>query len=141
MCNIWKNKNVLKENVTYESKLQRKRTNIRKNKSKQDCIPVGCVPPSCCPISQHALHWGGGGFCSWGVSGPGVVSAPGRGAWSWGVPASGPGGCLPLVPRGVCVTACNGADTPVNIITDTCKNITLPQLRCRRQRSRIGLAQ
>ena len=57
---------------------------------------------------------------------------------------SGPGGCLPLVLGGVpasrpwgvpgpvgiwfwgdlCIPACNGADPPVNRITDTCKNIT-----------------
>ena len=40
---------------------------------KQECIPVGCVPPACCPY----------------LPGVGVV-----------VPASGPGGFLPLVPGG-----------------------------------------
>ena len=28
---------------------------------------------------------------------------------------------------GVCIPACNGADTPVNRVADRCKNITLPQ--------------
>ena len=74
------------------------------NTLKQDCIPVGCVPPACCPYLPACTVLGG--------------------VWS--------GGCLPLVGRG-CIPACNGADPPpANRITDTCKNITLPQLRCGR---------
>ena len=63
-----------------------------------------------------SMHCAGGGVCLGGVSA------------LRGVPASGAGeGCIP---------ACNGADNPppptVNRITDTCKNIALPQLRCGR---------
>ena len=103
----------------------------------QDCIPVGCVSPACCPYLP-ACTAQGGDACLW--SG-GPASAPGGGclvlggggvcsrrgsAWSRG-------GCLPLVLGGVCIPACNGADPPsVNRITDACKNITLPQLRCGR---------
>ena len=60
-------------------------------------------------VSQHALGRSGG-FSPGGL--PGGVSAQ--------------GGCLSG--GGVCV-----ADSPpVNRITDRCKNITLPQLRCER---------
>ena len=74
-------------------------------------------------ISQHVLRWGGacsrgclllGGACSQG--GACILSQGGACLWS----------------QGVCIQACNGADPPVNRITDTCKNINLPQLRCGR---------
>ena len=69
-----------------------------------------------------------GGACS-----RGVVSALGgvcsRGCLVSDVCSQG-GACLWSVK--VCIPACNGADPPVNRITDTCKNITLPQLRCGR---------
>ena len=93
---------------------------------RQDCIPVGYVHPLVARISQHAMCWGS--LLRVGVSAPGGscpegMFAPG-GGWSLGVPASGPGGCLPLVPGG-CIP-------PVNRFTDMCKNMTLPQLRCGR---------
>ena len=62
----------------------------------------------------------GGGWCAWsrGVSAPGGV--PGRGG---GVPGGGVSG----------IPACTEADTlPPCGQTDTCKNITLAQLRCGR---------
>ena len=46
------------------------------------------------------------------------------------VPASGQAGYLPLVRGGGggCIPACSGADpSPVNRMTDRCKNITLQQ--------------
>ena len=54
-----------------------------------------------------------GGWCTWlgGVPGPGGCT------WSGRVP--GPGGVPGQLP-------------PINRITDACKNITLPQLRCGR---------
>ena len=56
---------------------------------------------------------------SWG----GVFLGVGVFSWGWGVSSSG-GGCIP---------ACTEADTPpVKRITDACRNITLPQLRCGR---------
>ena len=62
------------------------------------------------PVSP-SMHCGGG-------SAPGWVCLL-WGVCSWGcVPASGHGGCIP---------ACNGADPPVNRMTDRCKNTTLPQ--------------
>ena len=74
---------------------------------KQDCIPVGCVPPACCQYLPAYTVLGG------------LLLG---GAWSQG--------CLLLVTEG-CIPAYNGPDLPpVNRITDTCKNITLPQLRC-----------
>ena len=80
----------------------------RKYKSKQVCIPVGCVP---------AAHWpyAGGGGCLL----PGGASFPGGGASLWG------GGA-------VVVSSMHWGRPPLNRITDTSKNITLPQLRCRR---------
>ena len=52
----------------------------------------------------------------------------GTGVW----PAGGGGRVLArrCLPSGMCIPACNGADTPrpVNKITDRCKNITLPQV-------------
>ena len=62
----------------------------------------------------------GGGFCL-GGSARGGLSAQGR---------CQPGGCLP---KGVCVSqhALGQTPSPPNRMTDTCKNITLPQLRLR----------
>ena len=86
-----------------------------KKKIQQECIPVGCVPSAavamCIPaytgqggVSQHAL---------------------GRGVYPsmhWA------GGCLP---RRVCVSQhALGKHPPLNRMTDRCKNITLPELRC-----------
>ena len=62
-----------------------------------------------------------GGVCSWG--GTSLWSVGGLCLLLGGVPPSGPG-------WGVwwwCIPACNGADPPVNRMTDRCKNITLPQ--------------
>ena len=91
---------------------------------KQDCIPVGCVPPACWPYlwacsaaaAAGCVYLVGGGTWSGGCTWF-------RGCtWSGGVP--GPGGC----------TWSGGCQVlpPVNRITHTCKNITLPQLRCGR---------
>ena len=57
---------------------------------------------------------------SWGVSAPGGVSALGVCAWSKGV--SAPGG-VPG-PGGGGIPACIEADSPVDRMTDRCKNIT-----------------
>ena len=58
--------------------------------------------------------------------------APGGGVCYRGGACLWSGGYLPLVLEG-CIPAYNGADPPpVNRVTDTCKNITLPQLHCRR---------
>ena len=104
-----------------------------KTSVQQECIPVGYVPSAAVAVSR-----GGGGVC------PGVVSVQGRecllrGVSIQGVTAQGvsaQGGCLPrgcLPKGGVCPGGClPGTPTPVNRIRDRCKNITLPQLRCRR---------
>ena len=63
-------------------------------------------------ISQHALH--GGCLPGGRVSAQGGCLSEGRGSAQSGVSA-----------RRV-------ADPPVNRMTDRCKNITLPQLRCGR---------
>ena len=87
---------------------------------KQECIPVGCVLPACCPYLPAWTAPGGsapGGICCQGLRGVCLL----------------PGGFL--LPGGVCFPG--GASqhglrqTPsVKRITDTCKNITLPELRC-----------
>ena len=83
---------------------------------KQDCITVGCLPPACCPYLPACTVLGG--VCSWRGCLPLV--------WGGCLPLV-PGRCLPLV-LGGCIPACNGADpSPVNRMTDRCKNITLPQ--------------
>ena len=83
----------------------------------QVCIPVGCVPPACCPLPACTT----GGVRSWGVSALEGVSGPG-GVWSQGCLLLGDvcywGGCLLpggvcLWSRGVCISACNEADTPL----------------------------
>ena len=89
----------------------------------------------------HSMLGGGGVcVCSRGVSAPGGGgvsalggvcsggSAPGEGVSAWGGLL---GGCLlrgggHLLRGGGCLLP------PVNRITDACKNITLPQLRCGR---------
>ena len=106
------------------------------SKEKQDCIPVGCVLPARRPYlpCPGGCTWSGGrgvpglgGCLVWGVHlvlggvpGPKeVYVVPGC-----GVPD--PGGC----------TWSQGGTwsgtPPVNRITHTCKNITLPQLHCGR---------
>ena len=78
-----------------------------------ESIPVGCVPST-------AVTLGGGVLL-------GVYFQRGV-----GVCFRGMGGCLA---RGgyVFQHACTETDTPnVNRMTDRCKNITLPQLRCGR---------
>ena len=64
----------------------------------------------------------GPGGCTWsgGVPGPGEVYLVLGGTWSWG-------GCL--VPGGAVP---GQVLPPLNRMTDACKNITLPQLRCGR---------
>ena len=123
----------------------------KKNNSGQECIPVGCVPPARRPylpgpggvylvrgvpgLGGCTWSWGG---CTWSqgcVPGPGDVPGPG-GVYlvCGGVP--GPWGVY-LVPGGCTWSQEGGVPgqvllPPVNRITHTCKNITLPQLRCGR---------
>ena len=105
---------------------------------KQGCIPVGCVPPACSPYpSMHcmggvcvyrSLHWTGGVYPSMHWAGG---CLPRVGCLPRGVSAQC--GCLPRgdLSRGVSASGLGVADTPpVNRMTDRCKNITLPQLRC-----------
>ena len=79
----------------------------------------------------------GGGVFALGVSAVWGVSALG-GCLLLGGVCSGGGGVSALgegylVPVGVGIPACTEADTPpFNRMTDTCKNITLAQLRCGR---------
>ena len=85
--------------------------------------------PGGCTWSRGGVPGPGGG-CTWSKGGylvqgglylvPGGVPGPGGCTWSWG------GGCT--WPRGVPGQVL----PPVNRITHTCKNITLPQLRCGR---------
>ena len=91
---------------------------------KQECIPAWCVPSAAVVsvggVSQHALDEGciqactGQGVCVQGVSAQEGVS-------DWGSVC--PGRCLP-----------QPLLTSVNRMTDARENITLPQLRCGRQR-------
>ena len=73
----------------------------------------------------------GGEACLWSRERAALGQGEAGGSAPEGDVCSGEG--LLLVPGGGCIPACNGVDHPVNRITDTCKNITLPQLRCGRQ--------
>ena len=118
---------------------------VEQKQTRQECIPVGCVPSA-----AVAVCWEGGicprgvcpggGVClprGWCLPGRGVSAqgegcvCPGGGMSAQGVVSAGEGGCLP---RGVYLPRGCLADTPhpVNRMTDRCKNITLPQLRCGR---------
>ena len=127
---------------------------LKRNKSEQECIPVGCVPAAHWPYAAVffrggylpgpggvLLGPGGGGVCLvWGglpgqsggvLLGPrGVCLVRGGSPWSRGVSAWSGGspwsrGVL-LGPGGVCLVWGGSPETPpVNRITDTCKNITL----------------
>ena len=101
-------------------------------------------PGGSAPRREGVPASGPGGVCSRGegvpASGPGGCLLLGDTClWSWGgllpgegVPASGPGGGVPASgPR--CIPACNGADpSPVDRMTDTCKNITFANFVCGR---------
>ena len=82
-------------------------TNISRNNMKQECIPVRCVPSAAMTIPR-------------GVSGRGVVCLAGKTSACQGVSA-----CQRRL------SACQNP-LPVDRMTDTCKNITLQQLRCGR---------
>ena len=75
--------------------------------------------------SQGGLLWGGGGSGSGGGLVPGVwLGGLLQGVWSWGGAWSRGAGGIPV---------CTEAEPPLpNGQTDTCKNITLAQLRCGR---------
>ena len=73
---------------------------------KQDCIPVGCIPPACWPYLPACIAQGGG-VCSGGCL-----------LWE-----SCSGGGIP---------ACTEADSPIDRMTDTCKNITFANFVCER---------
>ena len=104
----------------------------------QECIPVGCVPPAAVAVGVL-----GGGVClpqcmlrdppkdvgletSLGVGGPGD---PPKARPLNFPPGCGPGDLLQDI-LGYHLQCMLGYHPPVNSITDTCKNITLPQLRC-----------
>ena len=107
------------------------------------CLPGECLPRGYLPrgvfVCWGCLHaGGGGGLSAWGMSA--------RGGLPRGLSAQG--GCLPCevsaqryLPGkwGVClgrgVSAWGGGvwqTPPMDIITDACENITLPQLCCGR---------
>ena len=114
---------------------------LQKSYTKQDFIPVGCVPPACCPYlpactalrGVPASGPRGDVYSQGGVSAQGVSAQGGTCLWFRG-------GCLPLVlggghplvPGGVCIPACNGADPPMDRMTDTCKNISFANFVCGR---------
>ena len=75
--------------------------------NKQECIPLGCIPSAAVAIS-------GGGVSAYGGVRPGGCLPRG---------CVCPGRCLPMgcvCLEGMCIPACNGADTPVNRVPDTC---------------------
>ena len=81
---------------------------MHKASHKQVCIPVRCVPPACLP----SVFGGEGGVASRGCIHP--------------------RGCIQ---RGVCIHMSCVLDAPtlppMDRMTDTCENITFPQLRSR----------
>ena len=133
--------------MCYQSAAQCRKAFLVVNKDIiQVCIPVGCVPPTCCPYLQA---------CTAGVSALGMSSLEqtpcmfrgclllGRVSASRGVSAPRgallPGGCLlpgevsalvGVCSWGVCIPACNAADTLPCGQTDTCENITFANFVC-----------
>ena len=90
----------------------------------------GCIPACTGQGVYPSMHWVGG--VSQRALGRGVSA---QGGVCLGVSAQGgclPRGCLPRKGGFVCVSqhALGQTSLPVNKMTDGCKNITLPQLRC-----------
>ena len=116
--------------------------------AKQEFIPVGCVPPTRYRTVGEDVSVQGGlclrgclclsGSLSRGVSVQGVSVQAGlclRGSLSrrvsvQGVSVQGISVRGVSIQGGLCLGVFPDRDSPVNRITDTCKNITLPQLRC-----------
>ena len=83
--------------------------------------------------AEGRLCPGGGDLCQGGCLSRGVL-CPGEGSLSRGrVSVQGEGLCPGGLYLGVSVPGVSLIESPaMNRITDRCKNITLPQLRCRR---------
>ena len=107
------------------------------NFMKQECIPVGCILPTAVAIGGVCLSacWDTPPSWVWAWRPPWV--------WAWSPPGCGPGNLqdmLDTTPQdplqgmlGYHLQCMLGYHPlPVKRITDTCKNITLPQLRCGR---------
>ena len=92
------------------------------SKTQQECIPVGCVPSAVVTVPGDCLPKG----CL-----PGLC-LPARGVFAQGGDVCLPGVCLPAGRVSACQGVWQTPPSPVNSMTDTCKNITLPQLCCRR---------
>ena len=92
----------------------------------QDSIPVTCVPPACQPYGGWGGMCGGegGGGHAWlgegGMHGWGMHDLGRACAWLGGIHGWG---CM----EGVCML--ESCMPPMDRMTDTCKNITFPQLR------------
>ena len=123
---------------------------------KQECIPVGCLPPAAVTVGggSASVHAGIDPPQVWAWRPPSQIPLNfplgcGPGDPPGQIPLNFPLGCGPGNPQGMlgyhpletCCKACwippamhAGIPLPpsVNRITDTCKNITLPQLRCGR---------
>ena len=92
----------------------------------QECIPIGCVPPAAVAVGVSAsVHAGI----------PPSVCLETPWMWAWR-PARHAGIPPPWKPAarhaGIPPAMHAGIPPPVNRITDTCENITLPQLCCGR---------
>ena len=103
---------------------------------KQECIPVGCVPSAALAVPGGLPRVGGL---------PRAGCRPEGGCLpAWRSVSVCQGVCLPRgvhLPRGVCLPrgdvclprwGVSARHPPVNRITDSCKNITLPPLCCGR---------
>ena len=110
---------------------------IRKHKTEQECIPVGCVPPSAVAVGGVCLsacwdpHLGVGLETNPPRCGPGDPPPQGQ------TPQLGPGDLQGMLgyhhpPWRPATRHAGIPSPPANRITDTCKNITLPKLRCGR---------
>ena len=113
----------------------------------QVCIPIGCVPPVLVDRIREGLPnpgWSasrrgphlGGVRIQRGLPNPGGSTSRGD-LPNWGG-LSNPGRCLHLggsaQPQGVCIQRIYTDPLPpwTEWLTDRCKNITLPQIRCGR---------
>ena len=123
---------------------QKPRTDIH---IRQECIPVGCVPSaavavlggvclSACWDTPQVWAWRHPPGCGPGDTPPGVGLETPPQVWAWRHPSVGlktqPGDLLQGMLGYHLQCMLGYPNPPVNRITDTCKNITLPKLRCGR---------
>ena len=102
----FKENQLLHEPIMNVRRKERKRGRMTDRMDEQECIPVGCVPPTAVAVGGGLHH-----------APPREQTTPDQAPPQTGTPRE--------------QTPPRSRHSPVNRITDTCKNITFPQLRLR----------